>query len=624
MRKWIACVRRIPAEVGQVLLAVILLLSAVFLPAPSAVSFCLYLAAALAAGWRVLIDAARNILRRDFLDEKFLMCIAAIGAFAIGEYPEGTAVMIFYRIGESFEHYAVRRSRRSIRALMDICPDRAIVLREGVECEIAAEELLVGDTILLRAGDRVPADCVVTAGSGSVNTAALTGESLPVGVEAGCELQSGTVNVDGVLQARVLRPSDESAASRVLALVEEASERKSRQENFITRFSRVYTPCVVGAALLLAFFAPLIAALATGSSYAAAFPEWFHRALMFLVVSCPCALVISVPLTFFGGVGGAARRGILFKGGHSFDSLACARIAAFDKTGTLTSGRFSVVAVEPCAPYTEQQLLRYAAALEKHSSHPLARAIAEACPDAPEASDCRELPGQGVVGQVDGFPVGAGNLALLRSCGVERLPTELRGAVYVAIGGQYAGAVLLADAIKPEAAEAISDLHHMGVARTVMLTGDGEATAAQVAAAVGMDEFHAKLQPKDKYDALEGLMAAGQGNVLYVGDGINDAPVLTRADVGIAMGGIGSDAAIEAADVVLMSDNLSRVPEAIGIARRTLRIARQNIVFALAVKFAILLLCATGVTGAAGMWLAVCADVGVSVVAILNATRALR
>ena len=573
----------------------------------------LFALALVACGYEVFWNAIKGVLHGQLLDETFLMSIASIGAFFIGEYAEGVAVMLFYLVGEYFEHRAVRRARSTIRSLMDINPDTALVLQNGEETEVSATDVAVGDTVILRPGNRIPVDCVVERGTASVDTSCLTGESVPLTASVGTALSSGMIVLDGVLYAKAEKTSDTSAAARILDLVQEAQEKKSRQENFITAFSHVYTPIVVGLAVAVAFLPPLILWDKT------ILWDWVHRALMFLVVSCPCALVISVPLTFFGGIGGAASRGILFKGGASFETLAKARIAAFDKTGTLTTGTFSVAQVLCADGVDKETLLALASGAEAHSTHPIARAIRAASPDAPVAEEVKEVAGKGVLARVNGSYIAIGNLALMEEMQVS-LPMDISG-TFVAQDGVYLGTIVVEDTLRPDAKDALNALSSLGVKRLVMLTGDALAPATRVAQAVGITEYHAAQMPQDKYRHIEGLSQTGAG-VMFIGDGINDAPCLARADVGIAMGGIGSDAAIEAADVVITNDNLARLPEAISWARKVVGIARQNIAFALFVKIAVMLLAATGLLAfRGGMWVAVFADVGVALLAILNALR---
>ncbi len=580
----------------------------------------------LVAGWDTLKEAAEGIAHGDVFNEHFLMSIATIGALTIGflpgaetQFPEAVFVMLFFQVGELFEGYAENRSRASIAHLMDIRPDSATVVRDGREETMSPEQVAVGDIVLLRPGDRVPLDAVVTEGSTSLDTKALTGESMPRTATVGDELVSGCINISGVVRARVTKPFAESTVSRIIALVEDAGERKSRSETFITRFARVYTPIVVFAAIALALIPPFFAA-----SYAAAFPVWLYRALLFLVVSCPCALVISVPLSFFGGIGGASRKGILVKGANFMDVLAKTDAVVFDKTGTLTEGRFAVEAVHPDR-LDENQLLHLAAHVERYSTHPIAAALRDAFPD--EATDgctvgtAEEIAGQGVHARVGEREVCVGNDKMLRAMNLEVKECHLTGTIiHVVVDGEYAGHIVINDRVKDDSREAIDALRSLGVKRTTMLTGDSEGVASNVAQKLGLDEYHAHLLPTDKVEWIEKIKADG-ATVAFVGDGINDAPVLARADVGIAMGALGSDAAIEAADVVLMDDNPSKVATAIRISRRTIAIARQNVVFAIGVKVAVLVLAAIGV---ATMWMAVFADVGVTVLAVANATRTLK
>jgi len=564
-------------------------------------------------GWDVLLSAVKNIFRGQIFDEVFLMAVAGVGAFCIGEYPESVAVMLFYQIGQFFESMAVDRSRRSIAELMDICPDTAVVLRDGEEREVDAEDVAVGETILVRPGERVALDGVVLSGETELDTMALTGESLPRRVRPGDEVPSGCVNMTGVLTLEAIRPFEESTASKILELVESSAENKAKSENFISRFAKYYTPIVVGCALILGVVVPL---------FAGDWSEWIERALIFLVTSCPCALVVSVPMTFFCGIGSASRRGVLVKGSNYLEILGRCTAVAFDKTGTLTQGRFSVTEIRTDGD--REELLALAAAAESRSTHPIAQAIAAACPEArrltPES--VTETAGHGVTAVVDGETVLAGNRRLLEQQGIP-CPAENGEdgtAVYVAKNGVYLGCILVADAEKPAAAEAVRDLKAAGIRNTVMLTGDRESVAKRVAADLGIDTVLAQLLPGDKVKKLEELMAAGE-TLAYVGDGINDAPAIRRADVGLAMGALGSDAAVEAADVVLTDDDIRKIPVAVRIARRTTRIVRENIVFALGVKFVVLVL---GAAGLANMWLAVFADVGVLILAVLNAMRALK
>ena len=595
------------------------------LPDLSWLPLLLYLAPYLIIGWRVLWKAVRNILRGQVFDENFLMTLATIGALIVGEYPEAVFVMLFYRVGELFEELAVGKSRASIAALMEIRPDCAHVERAGETVTVDPAEVEVGEIISIHPGERVPLDGIVLEGTTTLDTAALTGEALPREAGEGDTIVSGCVNLTGVIRVRVTKSYGESTVSKILELVENAGEHKSKSEQFITRFARWYTPIVVLAAVLLAVVPPLFVGLADPAVWS----EWIYRALSFLVISCPCALVISVPLSFFGGIGGASRRGILVKGSCYLEALAACDTVVFDKTGTLTEGRFSVTAVRPAEGVTASELLYLAACAEQYSSHPIARALAAACPDPGDARDVEEPAGYGVratvVGQ-DGktHRVAVGNTKLMDSEGAAWISHSDTGTtVYVAADGRFMGSITVADTVKPDSAEAIAALRSCGVKRAVMLTGDGETTASAVAGELGLDEYHAALLPADKVERVEALLAdpARKGKLAFVGDGINDAPVLARADIGIAMGGMGSDAAIEAADVVLMDDHVAGLPRAIAIARRTLRIVKQNIIFALGVKAVILIL---GALGLAGLWAAVFADVGVAVIAILNAVRAMK
>ena len=591
----------------------------------------------LVAGFETLKEAAEGIVHGNLFNEHFLMSIATLGALSIGfmpgadtQFAEAVFVMLFFQVGELFEGFAERRSRASIAHLMDIRPDTATVLHDGHETVVSPETVAVGDIILLRPGDRVPLDAVVTEGCSTLDTKALTGESVPRNVAVGDELVSGCINLSGVVYARVTKPFAESTVSRIIALVEDAGANKSRSETFITRFARVYTPVVVIAAFLLAIVPPLVVATDfsnfsfQGPVFTAQFPVWLYRALLFLVVSCPCALVISVPLSFFGGIGGASRCGILVKGANFMDVLARTETVVFDKTGTLTEGRFAVEAVHPDR-LDERQLLHLAAHVERYSTHPIATALRDAFPDEPtdgcSVVDTEETAGHGVCARVGEKTVCVGNDKMLRSMGIEAKECHLTGTIiHVVVDGEYAGHIVINDKLKDDSRMAVDTLRSLGVKRTVMLTGDSEAVAADVASRLGLDDHYAHLLPTDKVEWIEKLKSTGS-TVAFVGDGINDAPVLARADVGIAMGGLGSDAAIEAADVVLMDDKPSQVATAIRISRRTIRIARQNVVFAIAVKIAVLLFATLGL---ATMWMAVFADVGVTVLAVANATRTLK
>ncbi len=578
----------------------------------------LYLVPYFVIGWDILWKAIRNIIHGQVFDENFLMAIATVGALAIGEYPEAVFVMLFYQVGEFFQGWAVGRSRQSIAALMDIRPDSANVERDGKVETVDPEEVAVGEIILIRPGERVPLDGVVLEGTSTLNTAALTGESLPRDIEVGNDVISGCINLSGLLRVRTTKEFGDSTVSKILDLVENSSSKKAKTEQFITRFARWYTPAVVIGAVLLAVLPPLIA----GGDWV----KWLEQALIFLVISCPCALVISVPLTFFGGIGGASKAGVLVKGSNYLEALAKTEVVVFDKTGTLTQGVFHVTAVHP-DEYPEETLLELAALAESYSSHPIARSLREAYRkdvDESRVANVEELAGKGVKADIDGQTIYAGNDKLMEMLGVAWHPCHRVGTtVHVASKEKYLGHIVISDEVKPDAKAAIAGLKVAGVKKTVMLTGDAQAVGEAVGEELGLDEVHTQLLPADKVARVEELLdqKGANGTLAFVGDGINDAPVLSRADVGVAMGALGSDAAIEAADVVLMDDKPSKLAEAISIARRTLAIARQNIVFALAVKAVFLLM---GLFGVANMWEATFADVGVSVIAILNATRALK
>ncbi|MFR4569335.1 MAG: heavy metal translocating P-type ATPase [Collinsella stercoris] len=586
-------------------------------------SFALYLIPYLIAGHDVLLKAWRNIRHGEAFDESFLMAVATIGAFAMVAFPgaephmaEGAAVMLFYQVGELFQSYAVGKSRKSIAAMMDIAPDYANVERDGELVQVGPDEVAVGDEIVIKPGERVPIDGVIVDGASQLDTAALTGESVPRHVEVGAEVISGCVNMTGVLRVRTTKPFGESTVSRILELVENASEKKAHTENFITRFARVYTPVVTLAAVALAVIPPFAGM--------GAWSDWILRGLTFLVVSCPCALVISVPLSFFGGIGGASKIGVLVKGSNYLEALAEVDTVVFDKTGTLTSGTFSVTDIHPQDGTSAEELLALAAHAEAFSDHPIAVSIKQAYTgqiDQADVKDAREESGHGVVATVQGRTVCVGNAKLMAEHGITCDACEFTGTIlHVAADGRYLGHIVIADTVKDDAASAIRDLHAAGVERCVMLTGDRAEVAQAVARELGIDEVEAQLLPQDKVGKVEELLDTARGNLAFVGDGINDAPVLTRADVGIAMGAMGSDAAIEAADVVLMDDKPSNIARAVRLARRTMAIVWQNIVFAIGVKVLILVLAAFGI---AGMWLAVFGDVGVAVIAILNAMRAM-
>ena len=578
----------------------------------------LFLVPYLIVGWDILLKAIKGIFRGQIFDENFLMTLASVGAMIIAEYPEAVAVMLFYRVGELFEEYAVGKSRKSIAALMDIRPDYANLEKDGEVTEVDPDEVAIGDVIVIRPGEKIPLDGVIIEGTTSVDTAALTGEALPRTLTAGDEVISGTVNLSGKLRVRVTQSFGESTVAKILDLVENASAKKARTENFISKFSRYYTPAVVGAAVLLA----VIPSLVTGE-----WSEWIYRSLSFLVTSCPCALVISVPLSFFGGIGAASRHGILIKGGNYMEALSRCETVVFDKTGTLTRGTFRVCAVHPAKDIEKQTVLEYAALAEHDTHHPIGISITQAygkTADPSRIGEITELAGHGIRAVIDGKTVLAGGEKLMCTEHVDFTPIDEAGTVvYVARDGRYLGAIVIADEIKPDAADAIAALRASGVKKTVMLTGDNARVGTAVGRQLGLDEIHTDLLPADKVTCVETLLAEkpdAKKTLAFVGDGINDAPVLSRADLGIAMGAMGSDAAVEAADVVLMDDKPSKIATAIAIARKTMGIVHTNIVFSLAVKLLVLLLAAIG---AVGMWAAVFADVGVSVIAILNAMRVL-
>ena len=615
----------------QIGLAALLLIAAVIVEHNTQLStwqlLLCYLPAYLVAGHSTLVEAAEGIASGDLFNENFLMTVATLGALCIGflpgaetEFPEAVFVMLFFQVGELFEGYAEGKSRESIAHLMDIRPDTAMVERNGEALLVEAANVLPGETIVVKPGERVPLDGEVIEGMSQLNTVALTGESLPRETTVGDAVFAGSVNLSGVLHIRVSKPYGESTASKIIELVEHAGEHKSRSEAFITRFARVYTPVVVFAALALALLPPLFS-----GAFATTFPTWLHRALIFLVVSCPCALVLSIPLTFFGGIGGASRKGILVKGGNHLDTLARTGTVVFDKTGTLTHGKFAVEVVHP-EQCDERHLLHLAAHVEHFSNHPIGAALRDAFPE--ESTDgCRveevdEVAGQGVRALVEGHRVCVGNRRMMEAEGATWRDCPHPGTIiHVAIDGEYAGHIAISDKVKADSEQTISHLREMGVHRVVMLTGDREEVAAAVASQLNIDEYKAAMLPTDKVEALRNIIADAGHGVAFVGDGINDAPVLAMADVGVAMGGLGSDAAIEAADVVLMDDQPSKLCTAIAIARRTLTIARENVWLAIGIKVAVLALATFGL---ATMWMAVFADVGVTVLAVLNAMRALR
>ena len=577
-----------------------------------------YLVCYAVIGWDIVWKAITNILHGQVFDENFLMTIATVGALILGEHSEGVAVMLFYQVGEWFQSYAVSKSRRSITSLMDIRPDYANIEKDGKLIQVDPEDVQIGDTIIVKPGERVPLDGKIIKGSSTLDTSALTGESMPREVEAGMEVISGCINQTGILTIQTTKEFGESTVAKILDLVENASDKKGRMENFITRFARYYTPVVVFAALALAVLPPLV----TGQ----AFSIWIYRALTFLVISCPCALVISIPLSFFGGIGGASKIGVLVKGSNYLEALAYTETVVFDKTGTLTKGSFAVTEIQANG-MTDEELLELAAYAEDYSNHPISLSIQKAYGkkiDNSRITDVQEIAGHGVQAVIDGMTVLAGNAKLMERGHIPYTASNAIGTVvYVAFDGRYAGCIVIADEIKADAPAAIKTLKAAGIRQTVMLTGDADAVGQDVAHRLGLDRAYTELLPADKVDRVEELLAqkSDKGMLAFVGDGINDAPVLARADVGIAMGALGSDAAIEAADVVLMTDEPSKIAAIMQIARKTIRISNENIVFALGVKFLVLIL---GAVGRANMWAAVFADVGVSVIAILNAIRAMR
>ena len=613
----------------RILITAVMLIALKFIPITGVPQLIAYLAAYLVIGYDILRKAGKGILNGRAFDENFLMALATLGAFFLaiwtksGDYVEGIAVMLFYQIGELFQSYAVGKSRKNISALMDIRPDYANIEADGQLKQADPDEVTVGSIIVVQPGEKVPLDGVVVEGSASLNTSALTGESLPRDVKAGDEIISGCIDMSGVLKIRTTKAFGESTVSKILDLVENASSRKSRSEAFISRFAKIYTPAVCAAALALAVLMPLGRMIA---GVDANWTDWIYRALTFLVVSCPCALVISIPLSFFAGIGGASKEGILIKGSNYLEALSESKVVVFDKTGTLTQGVFEVTAVHHC-PFDEQQLLEYAALAECASSHPISKSLQKAYGkeiDRSRVTDVEELSGHGIEAKVDGHAVAAGNGKLMEQLGIAYHDCHCVGTIiHMAVDGQYAGHIVISDVVKPHSKEAIAQLKKAGVQKTVMLTGDAKRVAEQVASELGVDEVHSELLPGDKVEQVERLLAAKDKNdkLAFVGDGINDAPVLTRADIGIAMGAMGSDAAIEAADVVLMDDDPLQIARAIKISRKCIGIVKQNIVFSLVVKFGCLALVAVGV---ANMWAAIFADVGVMILAVLNAIRALR
>ena len=613
----------------RIIICAVMLVALQFLPITGIPRFALYLAAYLVIGYDILKKAGKGILNGRVFDENFLMAIATIGAFALaiyeksGDYNEAIAVMLFYQIGELFQSYAVGKSRKNISALMDIRPDYANIEVDGKLEKVDPDEVAVGSVIVVQPGEKVPLDGVIIDGTSTLNTSALTGESLPRDAKTGDEIISGCINMTGVLKVRTTKEFGASTVSKILELVENSSSRKSRSEDFIAKFARIYTPAVCYSALALAVIPP-VARLAMGSS--AEWEQWIYRALTFLVTSCPCALVVSIPLSFFAGIGGASKEGVLIKGSNYLETLSQVKTVVFDKTGTLTKGVFEVSAVHH-SPMEQEKLLEYAALAECASSHPISKSLQKAYGkeiDRSRVTDIEEVSGRGILAKVDGVPVAAGNHKLMEQLGIDFIDCHSVGTIiHMAIDGKYAGHIVISDVVKPNSKQAIEQLHRAGVTKTVMLTGDAKKVAASVAKELGVDEMYSDLLPAGKVEKVEALLSqqSGKAKLAFVGDGINDAPVLSRADIGIAMGAMGSDAAIEAADIVLMDDEPLQIAKAIKISRKCIGIVYQNIVFALVVKFACLALVAVG---AADMWAAIFADVGVMVLAVLNAIRALR
>lgn len=602
----------------RIIVAAALFLAGNFIPLPEWAEMGVFLICYAVAGWDIVWKAITNILHGQVFDENFLMTIATVGALILGKHSEGVAVMLFYQVGEWFQSYAVSKSRKSITSLMDIRPDYANIEKDGKLVQVDPDEVQIGDTIVVKPGERVPLDGKIIKGTSALDTSALTGESMPREVEPGMDVISGCINQTGILTIQTTKEFGESTVAKILDLVENASDKKGKTENFISRFARYYTPIVVFAALALAVLPPLI--------LQQSFSVWIYRALTFLVISCPCALVISIPLSFFGGIGGSSKIGVLVKGSNYLESLAYAETVVFDKTGTLTKGSFAVTEIHP-VDMKDTQLLELAAYAEDYSNHPISLSIKSAYGkkiDSSRISDVQEIAGHGVQAVIDGKKILAGNAKLMQKEHIKYSPSSSVGTVvYLACNGKYAGCIVIEDEIKADAATAIKNLKSSGIRKTVMLTGDADAVGKKVAGRLGLDQVYTELLPADKVDRVEDLLKqkSEKGKLVFVGDGINDAPVLARADVGIAMGALGSDAAIEAADVVLMTDEPSKIAAVMKIARKTIRIANQNIVFALAVKFLVLIL---GAIGKANMWAAVFADVGVSIIAILNAIRAMR
>ena len=606
----------------RIIISAVLLIGLHFVPVTGWVRFLLYMVPYLVIGYDILKKAFKGILNRQVFDENFLMAVATVGAICLGDFVEGTAVMLFYQIGELFQSYAVGKSRRNISELMDIRPDYANIEVDGQLQQVDPDEVEVGSVIVVQPGEKVPIDGIVAEGSTTLNTSALTGESVPREVEAGDEVISGCINLSGLIKIQTTREFGESTVSKILDLVENASSKKSRSENFISRFAKIYTPAVCYGALALAILPPLVR-LVMGIS--PEWGDWIYRALTFLVISCPCALVISIPLSFFAGIGGASREGVLVKGSNYLEALASTKCVVFDKTGTMTQGVFEVAGIHHCQ-IEDQKLLEYAALAEIASSHPISKSLQKAYGqplDRARVMDIEEIGGNGVTATVDGIPVAVGNGKLMDRLGIEYTPCRSVGTVvHVALAGAYSGHILITDRLKPNAKAAIAALHKAGVSKTVMLTGDADAAAQQAAKELGITEVHSELLPADKVTQVERLLAekGAKENLAFVGDGINDAPVLSRADVGIAMGALGSDAAIEAADIVLMDDDPLKIAKAIKISRKCIRIVYENIYFAIGIKVLCLIL---GALGIANMWAAIFADVGVMVLAVLNAIRAL-
>ena len=607
----------------RIIAAVVLLIALAFVPAEGWLQFALYMLPYLVIGYDILKKAVKGILNRQVFDENFLMAVATIGAIALGDYKEGVAVMLFYQIGELFQSYAVGKSRRNISELMDIRPDYANVEQDGELVQVDPDEVEIGTVILVKPGEKIPIDGIVVEGASSLNTSALTGESLPREAKEGDEVISGCINMTGLLKIRTTKEFGESTVSKILELVENSSSRKSRSENFISKFARIYTPAVCYGAVALAFLPPIVRMVFMGLP--ADFGTWIYRALTFLVISCPCALVISIPLSFFAGIGGASKEGVLVKGSNYLETLSQTKYVVFDKTGTMTQGVFEVSGIYPAA-LSKEEVVEYAACAESYSSHPISKSLQKAYGkeiDKNRVTEVKEISGKGVTAQVDGRLVAAGNGKLMDQLGVPyTVCNEVGTLVYVAVDGRFAGCILISDLLKPHAKEAIAALKNAGVTRTVMLTGDTKRVADAVAAELGIYEVCSELLPADKVSKVEELLArkSGKEKLAFVGDGINDAPVLSRADIGIAMGALGSDAAIEAADIVLMDDDPLKIAKAIRISRKCIRIVYENIYFAIGIKVICLIL---GALGIANMWAAIFADVGVMVIAVLNAIRAL-